>query len=173
VKQAATLTHLVMAMVLTLPLAAGMSVNLKDLPVKTLPSDAYAKLQEGKKLTYVFKAPGFNPSNGFKVGTVEYRAEKRVGEAYDYLKSQVTSMEKSGSTYTLNLAVIDAEPGKVGMVFGNNHGFFLVEGVVMEGNTPVAYFVTKEKGDFGGLGSMTLKPGVDKILSGITVDLFR
>lgn len=152
---------------------AGEKVKLDKLIVKTLPVEAYASLRDGKKLTHIFKLPSFSPSSGFKVGKIEYRAENRVGEAFEYLKSQLSTMEKSDSPYTLNLTVVDADPGKVGVAFGNNYGFFLVEGVVLDGTTPVAYFVTKEKGDWGGFGVISQKPSVDKILSAISAELFK
>lgn len=168
-------TTLILALTVlsSLPMLAGEKVKLEKLAVKTLPVEAYSALQPGKKLTHVFKTSGFIPSNGFKVGTVDYKAENRVGEAFDYLKNQLATMEKSNSIYTLNLTVVDADPGKMGVAFGNNWGFILVEGVVLEGSNPVAYFVTKEKGDWGGIGVISQKPSVDKILSAISAELLK
>jgi hypothetical protein len=150
---------------------AGEKVEVTELKVKSLPGDVYSKLAPGERLSLLYKSPEFDPSKGYSIGRVDYKAAERIGDILTYLKEQTQSMGTSGAPYTLDLTLTDADPGKSGN-FKNNYGFVVIEGVVKKGDTPVAFFVSKEKGELGGF-AITERPAVDRILSGIDGELFR
>ena len=168
----------VMALLLGATAMAGESVSLGKLTEKTLPPDVYAKLSKGKQLTYLWKAPGFQPGLGFKVGKVEWRAETIVADAHVLLGSQASWIAPlRGNHYTLDLAVTDASADRGGFwtPLWRKHGYFVLEGRVLEPDGSLAAaFITKEEDQFGGVDNgPTFLPGVWRSLNAISSELFK
>lgn len=161
------------ALLLALPLLASEKVKVDKLSVRTLPAETYAKLEKAKRLSLIWRDPSFDPSRGFKPGDLEWKAENRVGEVATYLKEQLATFgtTKEGA-YILELAITEAQAGDIGYTW-NKTGYFILEGRVKDAEGKiVAAFVTKEEDEFAGMAK-SLKPGVDRALSGISSELFR
>ena len=168
----------VMALLLGATAVAGESVSLGKLTEKTLPADVYAKLSKGKQLTYLWKAPGFQPELGFKVGKVEWQTEAIVADAQVLLGSQAPWIAPvRGDYYTLDLAVTDAsgDHGGFWTSLWQKRGYFVLEGrVLAPDGTLAAAFVTKEEDQFGGVDNgPTFLPGVGRSLRAISTELFK
>jgi len=169
------LTLVMLAALFLLPVVPGRAaekVKVDNLTVKTLPAETYPLLQKGKKLSLLWKADGFTPSRGFKVGKIEWKAEDRVAEVSTTLKAQIVDIASPTGLYTLDLAITEAKAGTLGYVH-NTTGFFILEGQVKDvDGKVVAAFITKEESAFAGM-NYTLTVGVDKAISGIASELFK
>lgn len=169
----------IVALVLCLvtPLMAAEKVKLEGLTNKAQAPAIYEKMEKGKRLSLIYKDSTFDPSMGFKPGAVEYRAEERMSEIVSYLKTDWTEVGKKDSPYTLDLYVLEATPYKATKFYfgSDSNSSFVIEGLVKDGlGKVVASFVTKEYGTPGGLGAgVSLRPSLDKMVSGITSELFK
>lgn len=151
---------------------ASERVNPDSLTVKSLPVEVYAKLEKGKKLSRIWKDASFSAARGYKVPELDWKAENRVGEVSSYLKENLPTMGTKDGYYSLDLIVTEAVQGTIGY-FGNKTGYFILEGQVKDADGHVvAAFVTKEEDEFGNMAK-TLKPGVDRAISGIVSELFK
>ena len=158
----------------TSPLSAAEKVKIDKLTVKTLPADVYPLLQKGKNLSLFWKGPEFAPSRKFKAGEIAWKADNRVSEVSTTLKAQIGDLASPGGFYTLEMAVTEAQAGVVRSVGSNTAGFYILEGQVKDPDGKVVgAFVTREESEWAGLGQYSLKPGVERSLSGIASELFK
>ena len=166
-------TVVMLAALFVLPLSATEKVKVEKLTVKSLPAETYPLLQKGKKLSLVWKSPEFTPGRGFKVGEVSWKADDRLGEVTPYLKAQIAEIASASGFYTVDLAVTEAKASSTSWHGHTTHGYYLLEGRVKDGEGKVvAAFVTKEEHEQVGFDE-TLKPGIDRTVSGIASELFK
>ena len=138
---------------------------------KTLPAPCYDQMKSGKKLDKVVILPGFDKAKGFKLGSVDYRAETMNSTVLEALKKSAAMAVRSESTYTLNLAIVKVTT-KTFTGFGNVMGKVTVEGKITDANGDmVAAFKTAERAGSAGMGADDYQVACDKIVSAITKDL--
>ena len=175
-KKTLKLTLVMLASLFVLPmgtLTAAEKVKVDKLTVKTLPSETYPLFQAGKKLSLTWRATGFNTMRGFKVGEITWKAEERLGEVTSYLKSQIPDIASATGYYTLDLAITDAKASHTSWHGHTTHGYFVIEGAVKDAEGKVvAAFVTKEEAEQVGMDE-SMKPGIDRVISGIASELFK
>jgi len=153
---------LAMAVIFSLPMMAGDEV-------KSLPPAMYDSMKSGKKLDKVFVDPAYDRTKGFKLGTVDFRAEFRSTKLIENLPKALGSIQKGSSDCTLNVTVVKAAPQKMAFPMGVHKAKLTVEGQVVDRNGKVLVaFVADEKcptNDFEFAG------GCDLIAAAILADL--
>jgi hypothetical protein len=141
-----------------------------DEPTKTLPASMYGQMKEGKKLEKVWIGPAYKKEDGFSFGKLDYKADNRDSALMDHVNTQMKSIAKDKSPFTLTLAITELTDKKF-TGFGYAMGKATVEGkITNKAGEIVAAFTTKVK--------MPESPGgkdqrgcADAIVSAISKDL--
>jgi hypothetical protein len=131
------------ATVMTLICLGGRSLMAADDP-RTLPPEMYQAMWSGSGLEKVFVDPAYDRTKGFKLGSVEYRAETKISAVFDALNKSMKMLTRNDSPFTLNLAVTRITPGYK-LIRTRVRGRLTVEGVIVDGKGKIlAAFITKE-----------------------------
>jgi len=71
----------------------------------TISGGTAAKMKKGKKLNLVWAAPGFDGTQGVKLGKISNETPREAGFLTGYLPAAFAGLVKQNSSYTLNLAL--------------------------------------------------------------------
>lgn len=71
----------------------------------TITGETAAKMKKGKKLNLVWAAPGFDGTQGVKLGKISNETPREAGFVTGYLPAAFAGLVKKDSPYTLNLAL--------------------------------------------------------------------
>lgn len=129
------------------------------------------QMKRGKKLDLVWVSPGFDGSNGLKLGSLVNQSGKPDKNALDYFPSALRRVIKADSPYTFHLALVNAR------FRANNQGassaYIEVEGQLLDqGGQPVCAFTAHGDESIGGDESDNARLAVNAIASAMTRELF-
>jgi hypothetical protein len=142
-----------------------------DDAVKTLPPTIYQQMKHGKKLDKVWVGTDYDKTKGFKIGTIEYKAENRNGTVTDYMPKALATLAKSDSPVTLQMTITKVTT-KSFTGFGNAMGHVTVEGKIVDATGKIiAAFTTSGSAGSWGSANDDYQAACDKIASAIAVDL--
>ena len=121
----------------TLSLHAGAPLNLKTMPGKTLPPEAYRLLEKGggrASLSWSWKDKTLDAAAGFRVDQAKWVYDERNGRLFEYLRDQLELEARQGAPNLLSLKVTYYSVDSVGPQLQ-------LEGTLTEGGKAKAYFV--------------------------------
>lgn len=129
------------------------------------------QMKRGKKLDLVWVSPGFDGSNGFKLGSLVNQTEKSDKNALDYFPSALRRVIKADSPYTIHLALVNARFKSNSQ--GASSAYLEVEGQLLDqGGQPVCAFTAHEGANAGGNESDNARLAVNAIALAMTRELF-
>ena len=149
----------------------GPAILKADEDAKTLPPGTYQQMKHGKKLDKIWLRTDYDKTKGFKIGTVDYKAENRNGTVMDYMPKALATLAKTDSPFTLQVAIIKVTT-KTFTGFGNKMGKVTLEGKIVDptGKVVAAFVAAGSAGSWGS-GSDDYQAACDQIASGMAVDL--
>lgn len=118
-------------------LQAGVSLDLRNMPGKTLPPGAYKLLEKGggrASLSWSWKDKSLDASTGYRVEQTRWNYDERNGFLFGYLRDQVELEARKDASNLLNLKVTYYSVDSVGPQM-------ILEGTLTEGGKAKAYFV--------------------------------
>jgi hypothetical protein len=128
-------------------------------------------MKHGKQLEKVWIGANYDKAKGFKVGAVEYRAEKRNGMVMDYMPKALAPLAKSDSPVTLQV-IITKVTTKSFTGFGNAMGKVYVEGKITDATGKIiAAFTTSGSAGNWGDAADDFQSACDKVASAIAAGL--
>jgi hypothetical protein len=160
----------IIALALTISITGSVFLKAED-AVKTFPPAIYQQMKHGKQLEKVWIGANYDKAKGFKVGAVEYRAEKRNGMVMDYMPKALAPLAKSDSPVTLQV-IITKVTTKSFTGFGNAMGKVYVEGKITDATGKIiAAFTTSGSAGNWGDAADDFQSACDKVASAIAADL--
>jgi len=160
----------IITLALTISITGSAFLKAED-AVRTFPPAVYQQMKHGKQLDKVWVGTDYDKTKGFKVGAVEYRAEKRNGTVMDYMPKTLAPLAKGDSPVTLQV-IITKVSTKSFTGFGNAMGKVFVEGKIIDATGKIiAAFTTSGSAGNWGDAADDFQSACDKITSEIATDL--
>ena len=156
--------------VMTMICLGGHSLMAAEDP-KTLPPEMYQVMESGKSLGKVFVDPAYDKAKGFKLGSVDYRADTKISAVLEGLNRSMGMLTKSESPFTLNLVITKVTTG-FKLLRKHVRGRLTIEGAIVDAKGKVvAAFTTREPAGKIGADVDNYQIACDAIATAISKDL--
>ena len=160
----------ILAAVMTMICLGGQNLMATDDP-KTLPPEMYETMKGGGKLDKAFVDPSYDKTKGFKLGSVDYKAETMNSAAFDALNKSMRMLAKSDSPFTLHVAITKVTTGHK-LIKTRVRGRLTIEGRIVDANGKIIVaFTTREAAGELGADADNFQSATDKIATAISKDL--